>query len=117
MLFWHRSAPASSEHFGNNSERVQYPKSSLAQTLLNPGNTGNEEDDVWYHYYDAQAELEHLEYELGHRYGAGGTPDESIGEGDRPPERPLPLWQVTAWIGGLWAISMGLGLASQWLVH
>ena len=32
-------------------------------------------------------------------------------------EQPIPLGWVTAWIGGLLVISLGLGLASQWLLQ
>ena len=72
---------------------------------------------MWYHYYDAQTELEHLEYELGYRYSADKASDETIDAGVLFPERPFPIWRVTAWIGGLYVISLGLGLASQWLVQ
>jgi hypothetical protein len=71
---------------------------------------------MWYHYYDAHTELELLEYEVGYRYRTGETSGESIHERDLP-ARPFPFWQVTAWMGALWMISLGLGLASQWLAQ
>lgn len=72
---------------------------------------------MWYHYYDAHTELEQIEYELGYRHDSRETSDESIDERDLLPERPSPMWLVTAWIGGLCVVSAGLGLASQWLVQ
>ncbi len=70
---------------------------------------------MWYHYYDARTELELLEYELGYR--TGETPVESVDKRDLRSKPPFAVWQATAWIGGLWMISLGLGLASQWLAQ
>jgi hypothetical protein len=72
---------------------------------------------MWYHYYDAQTELERLEYELGYCYSTGEASDENVDERYLLPERSFPISPVTAWIAGLYVISLGLGLASQWLVQ
>ena len=57
----------------------------------------------WDAYYAQLA----LEYEAG------------CGAGERRPasEWPIPLRWVMAWLGGLSAISLGLGLASRWLLQ
>lgn len=60
----------------------------------------------WYHedaYYAQQA----AEYEAG--CGQGERRDAS--------EQPIPLRWAMAWVGGLSAISLGLGSLSQWLLQ
>jgi hypothetical protein len=69
---------------------------------------------MWeYRGYDAYYEQQALEYELGYPSRCGDT----TGERRPAPEWPIPLWWVAAWIGGLSVISLGLGLASQWLLQ
>jgi hypothetical protein len=72
---------------------------------------------MWYHGYDAYYEQQALEYELGYPGRSGETLYDSTGKRRPASERPIPLRWVAAWIGGLSVISLGLGLASQWLLQ
>ena len=62
----------------------------------------------WYYGHDAYYE-QILEHELGY------SRRDDRGERRSAPETPIPLWWLSAWIGGLSIISIGLGLASHWL--
>jgi hypothetical protein len=78
---------------------------------------GKQEDEMWW-YYGQDAYYEQvLEHELGYLRRSGDTRRDSLGEHHAAAETPIPLWWVSAWIGGLAVISLGLGLASQWLSH
>ena len=70
----------------------------------------------WYRGYDACYEQQALEYELGHTGRCCDASYDNTGERRAASERPIPLWWVAAWIGGLSMITLGLGLASQWLL-
>lgn len=71
---------------------------------------------MWYHGCDACCE-QALDYELRCTGRSGEALDDSAARRRAAAERPIPLQWAAAWLGGLNVISLGLGLASRWLLQ